>query len=58
MAKKDKKNAKTNDKNKKVYTNPANKPVGKIIVALLAISFVVAMIATVIYFIIQSVMSV
>lgn len=44
--------------NKKTYTSPTKKTWGKILIALLAASFVVAMVATVIYFIVISILQV
>ncbi len=46
------------DKNKKDFTNPATRPWGKILVGFLSISFVLATIALVIYFIVTSITTV
>lgn len=45
-------------KNKKSYTSPQSKLWGKILIGFLAISFVVAIVATVIFFIVNSILNV
>ncbi len=52
MANNNKKNKK--DNKKKDFVNPATKPWGKILIAFLSISFILATLALVIYFIILS----